>query len=60
MITLDEVMARSDDAVRHASAYWLATAYGLLRATEPLTPEQRRRRRLIETELRGREIQVPR
>jgi len=57
-VTLSEVMARTDDAVRHASPYWLATARTLLAdvgAAQPLTLSQRRRLALIEAELRERE-----
>jgi hypothetical protein len=48
----------------HASSYWLVTAHALLAsavADSPLTPEERRRLRLIAAELREqREIEVPR
>ena len=63
MITREDVMARTDDGVRHASAYWLITAHGVLAAAaarSPLTPEERCRLRLIEAEMRVRDLPVPR
>jgi len=59
MITLEDVVARTDDAVVHASAYWLTMANALLKqaaAASPLTPEERSRWRLIQAEMRRREM----
>jgi hypothetical protein len=62
VIAFEDVMARTDDGVRHASSYWLITAHAALTsaaAHSPLTPEQRRRLRLIVAEMRDRDILVP-
>ena len=55
-MTLDEVMARTDHAVVHASPYFLATANKLLTdaAKSPLTQAECARWRLIQSEVRRR------
>lgn len=59
MITFEDVMARPDYAVTQASAYWLITANRVLADADgasPLAREERQRWRLIQTEMRRREI----
>jgi hypothetical protein len=59
VITLEDVMARPDQAVAGASAYWLITANMLLADADKasrLTREARARWRLIQAEMRRLEM----
>jgi hypothetical protein len=59
MASVDDVHARSDNAIRRSSAWWLATAHWLLRdraRRQPLTDAERAKLQMIIKEMQAREM----